>query len=256
MLHYPNETKQSIKKYLLSLMAISCAVLYLIYTVALVPLYTYFSTDILFMGGWLPFVLRLILELIDIAVFAIAYFSITYAFFRMTQRKVIIFPILYLILALLRRIISLLTEFISSGYIGSEDFLSLGLYYVLDVLQLLAVVAIVSYECHKCNRFITERKKAGMDIPKFLPFTKLFDKNNPVQTCSFKLAVLISGIKIGTRIISDIYYGFPTSIAEGLVMAAYYLSDLLNGIIFYTILWFLFSHVDKKETALSENKTV
>jgi len=71
---------------------------------------------------------------------------------------------------------------------------------------------------------------------------------------SLKLAVMISGIKIVTRVISDLYYGAPESLAEGLIMIAYYTSDLLNGVIFYTILWFLFSHINKKETALLNNK--
>ena len=256
MLHYPTETKANIKKYLLMLMAVSCAVLYLIYTVALVPLYTYLSTNVLFMGGWLPFTIRLLLEILDVAIFAIAYFSITYAFFRITPKKAIIFPILYIILALFRRLISLLAELISSGHIGTEDFLSLGLYYILDVLQLLAVIAIVCYEYNKCNKFITERKKAGINTPDFLPFSKTLDKNNPLQACSFKLALLISGIKIATRIISDMYYGFPKSLAEGLVMMAYYLSDMLNGLIFYTLLWLLFNYINKKETALSKSMTV
>ena len=34
-------------------------------------------------------------------------------------------------------------------------------------------------------------------------------------------------------------------IAEGLVMAAYYLSDMLNGLIFYTLLWILFNFINK-----------
>ena len=256
MLNYPSETQSSIKKYLLMLMAVSCAVLYLIYSTALVPLYTYFSTNVLFMGGWLPFVIRVLLEIIDVAIFAVAYFSITYAFFRTTPKRAIIFPISYVILALFRRLISLLAELISSGYIGAEDFLSLGLYYILDILQLLAVVAIVYYEYQKCNKFFTERKKVGINTSPLLPFTKTFDKNNPLQICSFKLALLVAGIKIATRIISDIYYGFPESVAEGLVMVAYYLSDKLNGLIFYALLLFLFNNINKKETALSKNTTV
>ena len=124
------------------------------------------------------------------------------------------------------------------------------------MLQLLAVIAIVYYEYKKCNKFITERKKAGISTPAFLPFTKTLDKNNPLQACAFKLALLVSGIKISTRIISDIYYGFPQSLAEGLVMVAYYLSDMLNGLIFYTLLWLLFNYINKKETALSKCMTV
>jgi hypothetical protein len=253
MLHYPNETKKDIKKHLVLFMAGACVILYAIY-ITLAWLYTQASTNVLFMDGWLPFIMRLVLELIDVAVFASAYFCIIYAFFRMSPKKALLFPVFYIALTLFRRAMSLLIEFITSGYIGSEDLLSLGLYYFFDIIQLIIVVLIVAYEARKCSRFINEYKQAGLDAPKFLPFTSVFNKNNPLQTCSFKLAIMISGIKIVTRIISDLYYGAPESLAEGLIMLAYYSADLLNGVIFYTILWFLFSHINKKETALLNNK--
>ena len=257
MLHYPEETKSKIIKYLFCLMAISCSALYVIYTVILVPMYTYFSTDILFMGSLLPFFIRILLEIIDVAIFAVAYFSIIYAFFReRMSQKPFLFPIVYLALALARRAISLLVEFISSGYVGMEDLLSLGLYYLFDIIQLIVVMIIVIWERNKCICFITERKKLGIATSDLLPFNNVLDKNNPLQACSLKLAVLVAGIKIVTRIISDIYYGLPASISEVLVMAAYYLSDLLNGVVFYVLLWFLFNHINKKETALLNAKTV
>lgn len=253
MIHYPNETKKSIKKHLVWLMVGACVILYALY-ITLAWLYTQASTNVLFMDGWLPFIMRLLLELIDVTVFASAYFCIIYAFFRMSPKKALLFPIVYIALALFRRATSLLIEFFVSGYIGSDDLLSLGLYYFFDVIQLIIVVCIVAYETRKCNRFLNEYKQAGVDTPKFLPFTSVFNKNNPLQACSFKLAIMISGIKIVTRIISDLYYGAPESLSEGLIMFAYYSSDLLNGVIFYTIIWFLFAHINKKESALLKNK--
>ena len=255
MLQYSNETKNDIKKYLVYFMIFVCLCLYVIYT-ALAWLYTQASTNVLFIGGWLPFVMRLLLELIDVAIFAGAYFCIVYAFFRMSIKKAWLFPVLYLVLSLVRRAITLLLQLIQVQYIGSDDILSLVMYYVLDGIQLCIVLAVVIYEVRKSRRFINDYKEAGLETPEFLPFTKVFSKNNPFQMCSLKLAVMISGIKIATRIVSDLYYGAPESLAEVLIMAAYYTSDLLNGVIFYTILWFLFSHINKKETALLNNKAV
>ncbi len=255
MLHYSNETKNDIKKYLVYFMIVVCLCMYVIYT-ALAWLYTQASTNVLFIGGWLPFVMRLLLELIDVAIFAGAYFCIVYAFFRISIKKAWLFPVLYLILSLLRRALTLLLQFVQVQYIGSDDILSLVLYYIFDVVQLCIVIAVVIYEVRKSRRFINNYKDAGLDIPKFLPFTNVFSKNNPFQMCSLKLAIMISGIKIGTRIVSDLYYGAPESLAEALIMIAYYASDLLNGVIFYTILWFLFSNINKKETALLNNKAV
>ena len=242
MLQYSNETKNDIKKYLVYFMIFVCLCLYVIYT-ALAWLYTQASTNVLFIGGWLPFVMRLLLELIDVAIFAGAYFCIVYAFFRMSIKKAWLFPVLYLVLSLVRRAITLLLQLIQVQYIGSDDILSLVMYYVLDVIQLCIVLAVVIYEVRKSRRFINDYKEAGLETPEFLPFTKVFSKNNPFQMCSLKLAVMISGIKIATRIVSDLYYGAPESLAEVLIMATYYTSDLLNGVIFYTILWFLFSHL-------------
>ena len=253
MLHYSSETKNDIKKYLVYFMIIVSFGLYVVYT-ALAWGYTQASTDVLFMGGWLPFAMRILLELFDVAIFAGAYFCIVYAFFRMEAKKAWLFPILYLLLALVRRALTLLIQFIQVQYVGSDDILSLVLYYAFDAIQLFIVLAIIIYEVHKCKSFIKAHEEASLAAPAFLPFTTVFDKNNPLQMCSLKLAIMISGIKIFTRIISDLYYGAPESLAEALIMVAYYASDLLNGVVFYTILWFLFSHINKKETALQNSK--
>lgn len=253
MLHYSSETKNDIKKYLIYFMIAVCLCLSIIY-IALAWLYTQVSTNVLFIGGWLPFVMRLLLELIDVAIFAGAYFCIVYAFFRMSAKKAWLFPVLYVILAFARRALTLLLQFIQVQYIGSDDILSLILYYAFDVIQLCIVLAVVIYEVCKSRRFINNYKEAGLETPRFLPLTAVFSKNNPLQMCSLKLAVIISGFKILTRIVSDLYYGAPESLGEALIMAAYYTSDLLNGVVFYTILWFLFSHINKKETALLNNK--
>lgn len=254
MLHYPNDTKKSIKKYLVLFMSIVCISLFAIY-IPLAWFYSEISTNIAYDGTWLPFVVHLLLNLIDIAIFASAYFCITYAFFRLPKKTAWIFPILYLVLALCRRALTLMLQFIVTKYIGPDEFISLGFYYFLEVILLGIALLIVILECKKCAQYVTAHKKAGVDIPEFLPFSNVVNKNNPLQVCSFKLAVMIAGTKILTRIISDIYYGAPESFLEGLVMAVYYCSDLLNGLIFYTLLWYLFTHINKKETALCKNKT-
>lgn len=256
MLHYPDETKKQIKKYLLVFMVLSCIALYAIYTLILAPIYTAVSTNVLFIGGWLPFVIRILLEIIDIAIFAVVYFSIIYAFLRMSPKNIAIFPILYLLLNLLRCSMSLLTEYLTSGYVGSDSYISQGTYYILDLISLTLILIIATVLRIVCAIYIKIYKKVRVAPPHFIPFTKVFDIKNPIQICSLLIAGIVSFLKICTRIISDIFYGAPASIAEGLVMVAYYLSDLLNGLIFYAMFWFLFAHMNKIENRLIEKQAV
>ena len=245
MLHYSESTAPKIKKYLTGLMVISCTILYAVYTLAIAPLYSYISSNVVFSSTWLPFAVRLVLEILDIAIFAFAYFAIIYAFFRFTKKKSIArFPIVYLIITLIRRTVTLIVQWIGAGSIGSDDYISIVVWFAIDAVQVGIVLAIVAYERHKFNDFLKTSKTSPRSL-KLLPFKKVYDKNNPLQICMLRIAILISGIKIVTRIISDIQYGAPRSFPEGLVMVIYYLADLLNGIAFYAMVWGLFALVTK-----------
>ena len=79
-----------------------------------------------------------------------------------------------------------------------------------------------------------------------LPFAKLLDLSNPLQKSAFKMSILVCGVKILTRIINEFTMPAPASIVEVLVMIAYYLFDLLYGILAYVIALVVFSVIYDK----------
>jgi hypothetical protein len=58
--------------------------------------------------------------------------------------------------------------------------------------------------------------------------------------------IMLSGINVAMRIYRDINYGAPADIAEALIMAVYYLSDVLVLVVFYALSWFTLSKMVSK----------
>lgn len=252
MLHYPDTTKKLSHKRLLLFFCLACALLYIIYALALAPLYSSVSSDIMFKDTPLPFALRILLDITDVLVFAAAFASITYACFRFSVGRAVLFSVIYLGLTVFRHALSFVMEFVDSSYIGLEDWISFGIYFAAEILIVTVVLFIAVYQRGKYGRFLNAARLSPKNAEPLLPFKKVYSKDNPLQICLLMQALLISAMKMLTRIISDIIYGAPTSVSEALVMVIYYLSDVLNGVIFYAAVYFIFDKISKKETALSD----
>ena len=69
------------------------------------------------------------------------------------------------------------------------------------------------------------------------------------------MSLLITIIKVGTRIINDISFGAPDSFGEVMIMVVYYLSDLIYGAVAYLVALFImhliFEKLKKKDEDVS-----
>ena len=86
------------------------------------------------------------------------------------------------------------------------------------------------------------------DLSDVYPFRKFYSKGNPVQRCLLIIGIILASLKVLSRVIFDIDYGAPESFEECLVMAVYYLSDLLIGLIFYLIASFILSRIFQEKS--------
>ena len=60
------------------------------------------------------------------------------------------------------------------------------------------------------------------------------------------MGILMGSVHMLTRIIYDIFYGLPTTLADMLWMITYYLSDIVTAFIMYVVALFIFmKHNDK-----------
>ena len=224
-------------------------------SIALGFVYSSVSNNIVYMYSALMYVLEIGLELLDLAVYAVAFSFFVFATERYGFRMATPFFASYAILVAARRLLSLVLELLLAGAVGADDFVSVAVYFALDMLTCSVVLAIIAYDLGKYSTHIAEWKKAQRTLgeepnpPSLCPFEKIFSRTNPLQLCALKIGILLSSAKIISRIIFDLYYGAPGGIAELLIMIAYYLSDILIGVLVYAAMFWIFGLLYREKTA-------
>ena len=249
----PNLSESRLKKRYMILMSAALILLYTA-TVLLGIVYASVSNNIVYMNSFLMYVIEIGLQILDIAVYSVAFSFFVYMMYRYTLRGAIPFFGIYVGLTALRRVASLALEILFSGAIGADDISSTAIYFALDLITCLIVIAIAAYECKKYGVYLKEWKKIQRDLgkdttpPALCPFEKVFSKSNPLQVCALKIGILLSAVKILSRIIFDLYIGAPTGISDLLIMIIYYLSDILIGVVVYAAMLGLFGWLTPKQT--------
>jgi hypothetical protein len=211
------------------------------------------------MNSAVMYVLEIGILLLDLALYAVAFSFFVWAIHQYGFRTSFPFFISYAVLTAARRILALLLELIFAGAVGADDFVSIGIYFVFDLLTVAVVLTVIAYEFQKYNSYLIEWKKVQRDLgnhqdaPILCPFEKLFSRANPLQVCALKVSILLSAVKIVSRIIFDVFYGAPTSISDLLIMIIYYLSDILIGVLVYAAMLWIFGLL-YKETSANKNE--
>jgi hypothetical protein len=130
------------------------------------------------------------------------------------------------------------------------DSVYLGVYFALQMLQLLVVYIFTRIDSDKFKAYVatfdSNKSRNEAQPTKILPFSKLINWNNPLQRSAIKMSLLILLIKLVTRVINDISYGAPESVGEVLIMVLYYLSDIIYGAVAYLISIFVISQFYEK----------
>lgn len=241
----PERTTDRRKHTYMAMMGVTIAVLYVL-SVLLGLVYATVSNNIVYKSSFVMYAMDIGLQVLDVAVFSVGFSFFIYAVWKYQFRGALPFFGIYVALTVLRRLASLLLELGLSGAIGADDISSVAIYCVLDLLTCLAVIAIAALEFKKYNAYIKDwrriRRDLGEDttLPTLCPFESVFDKKNPLQVAAMKVGILLSGVKIASRIIFDLYIGVPQSLTETLIMIIYYLSDVLIGVVVYAVMLWLF----------------
>ena len=107
---------------------------------------------------------------------------------------------------------------------------------------------------NKAKSLFSNRTSIELKNEDFYPFKKILDASNPLQLCLLKIAILFSATKILSRLLYDFGIGAPNDFAEFLVMLAYYLSDVLLGIVFYIFAILIFRRIFAKLEKVNHEK--
>ena len=244
-------------------MLIGCGGLFAVLSFGLTLAYLACNNNIVLYQSALPEIIDIFRDLFEILAWAIAFSMLTYAIlYRLTKKtRLNLFALLGGIL-LLRRIFDLAVTLIMYRTISIYDDVIYNLiYWITDLLIVLFAWILTSSTANayyrrrasksKSKALFQDNAKIDASTKDFYPFQKIFTKENPLQLCLLKIALLFSASKLLSRLIFDLGYGAPADIAEFFVMLLYYLSDLLCGVIFYTfcilIFQFIFNKIQQKK---------
>ena len=242
--------KSKVQKIYWLLLILFCMVPVLLNTAVLIPIYASLEADVVFKGSALSSIIKYAQELLDLLAFCASYSLMIFSMLLLTGVQTRLTVIFYALLFLAQIPLKLLINVFIYGSLGNGtqitvDVIYLLVYFALQMLQLFFVYLFSRADSGKYKQYVASldsAKNPTNDTPKkILPLSRLFNWNNPLQLTAAKMSILVFAIKIFTRIVSDVTYGAPKSAGEVLIMCAYYLSDVIYGILAYLIGLFMFT---------------
>lgn len=232
------------------IMALFCAAAFAVMELVLTPIYIALYSDITVGVIW-SYIIEILLNLTEIFTFAVCYSLIAYAAVLRKWRNTVTLCLVYAVATLARRAASLLITYFSSGGIDGYDIRNVGIYLIFELAEVTVVAVIALVIGTRYNRELNEKKKAALILNTAIndentEFSKIYSKENPLQRILLLAGIMLIAVNVGMRVFYDISYGAPSGVAEVLLMAAYYLSDILKGVVFYAAACFFTSRLIKK----------
>ena len=216
-----------------------------ILSLGLTLFYNYCNTDIILYTSVLPEVLKILIDLLEIGIYAICFSIFLFSpFCRHENAPSLSLLFVYMGAFTFRRICDLIGVLILYGSLDSLDFTYAMVYVLLDVILALVVFFQARSGANRYYRAQAQSLRTDalfadtelrLSTEGIHPFCKIFDKTNPLQRSVLINTIILVGIKVLSRLVFDIDYGAPEDFGEVLIMAVYYLSDLLLAVIFYAL---------------------
>ncbi len=246
-----NKTRKRLSRTLI----ISAAILFSLISFVLSPLYTYTCSDVLYAVTALPEIIEIVIDITEVVAYAVCFATIIYSIFKFSLGSSVKLMVTYCAAVFLKYTANLIISFIWDGAVSTPDFVYVFVYFALDAVILLTIVAFSSSFIRKYHEKRTVTKKSNNTLGKATPSIqeelfdgkKIFILSNPLHRSALAAGIVLSAIKIVTRILFDISLGAPTSVSDTLWMITYYVSDILIAIIVYAISVYMFTHFNAKE---------
>ncbi len=250
--------KVSKKSPSLALFSALLALLFLLHVAVLSPVLFKISSDVMYEGSYLPFILETLLEIVYLAIYVVTFAFISISVTKEGRRGAR-FLLLFIILSELRYGLNIFFTYLFDGGIPSSastvtsDLLDGFLTLFLDSFQaafcFVVTAGLVSKSNSKYEAALKWAKKHGDESRaeqyNTMKWSSIFGLSNPVQLSLFLSACLIALTKVGSRMIYDISLtemGVTPTAAEIPLMTAYYASDVIFGLLIYlgslTAVWF------------------
>ena len=220
------------KNQLTKLLCLALLVFSAVY-ISLSAVYNLVLSNIVYSKTLLPTVMEFALSLCDLCAYAVCFAIIIYSIYlfgvKPSMPKVLIYGGALLAKMLIDTTVALL---MFGGGWRLEELLYILLMWLFE-LGLAFVVVLISH------LFFKNKENSTFE------FTKLYSRENDLQSSALTVAAVIAGIKFLSRLIYDIGYGLPSGLSDLLWMLAGYASDILSGIIVYLVAIILMKKLKK-----------
>ena len=239
----------SVKKFRpLILTATVCAVMYILTQLILTPIYTTVLSNRVYRDTFLPYVLNIIMDLAEILTFGLCYSIVIYTAVTRRTRTAAAVCGIYVAASVLRRAAALGVSFFMYRFIDKRDIFNVSIPVIIEAIQVFTVLlfTVLAAKRYRTALYNFAARRGNTARLEELKMDSAFDRKNPLLVGSLVSAVMLVIINLSMRIYSDIGYGAPSGASEVLIMIAYYLSDILVGVILYAVCWFTISKLTEK----------
>ncbi len=224
-----------------------CISVFIFMEAILTPVYIYICNDITVSMSILPTIFDIFMKLIEIFTFAMCFAVVIFSAIKNGKKSAFSICGIYIGTSVLRRLLSLLMSYlISSQPINKYDIFNVSVYIAFEALQIF-IVALCCLIIIKKHSPFDVKEKATQNLSDLFSYKNTENKKYACMRFSALAAgIMLAMVNVFMRLFYDISYGLPSSIGEIFLMVAYYLSDILCGILLYTICLFVLAWLDKK----------
>lgn len=238
--------EQAQKRKLTSRLAILLFGIALFYAAVCTPLYLILSSDVLWAGTPLPMLLDVVTTLANYAFYWIAFAYAAYIIYRLGIGAAV--PMLGVCVgaSVFRYSANLVAGFCVIGFPSWEDFASDYLpYFLVDIALELVMMAVAVGLAVFLGRKWSDSKGRLTDG---VPFAKLFTFDRGMPRIAWLIACVPAAAQMLSRIRYDLSYGAPRGLLDLLWMVVYYCSDVLNVLLGYLVIVWIWNQIATRET--------
>lgn len=243
-----------------TIMALSCVAMFTL-TTLMTQLYVSIDSNAVLRNDLILFVIDIInTTILESIAFAIVYSVIIYCAVRYSTKKLVAVCGIYLGLSAVRYTAVTLLEYVTARDLEKIDISLPLIYLTINALQMLVIVLVSTFIGKIYKERVMAKKKAALRIgspykDSSLNFDTFFSVKNPLQVCALIAGIMLLAIQVGMRISYDVTYnivlGEPESIAEVILICAYYLSDVLVAALVYAASWLILRTFVQKDTTVN-----
>ena len=245
------------KKQQFLIFAIACvAALSIVY----MPIYLLLYSNVLWRNSILLFLMsEFIKPLIDFSFYWGSFAFLIYMHLRFGKKEIRYFAIICSVAVVARYLFSTLAGYLIMSFptgqvFWLEEVPSMLVGSIMDLLQMLGALLLAEFCCRRpmLNTKAYSKGKEGQEmLADCFPIEGLFNFKNQLAKVCLLAAAIPAGVMMLTRLYYDIYsiitFGFPTELAEWLLIATYYIGDVASCLIGYFVLLYLLQTFYTKE---------